>query len=50
MSAADVLPKLGAKGIIAAGGLHGAIKGRSLLLVHLRLIHYSNELQINISA
>ncbi|KAJ7918745.1 pyridoxal phosphate-dependent transferase [Mycena leptocephala] len=30
MSAADVLPKLGAKGIIAAGGLHGAIKGRHM--------------------
>ncbi|KAJ6485917.1 pyridoxal phosphate-dependent transferase [Mycena sanguinolenta] len=27
MTAADVLPKLGAKGIIAAGGLHTAIKG-----------------------
>lgn len=35
MTAADVLPKLGAKGIIAAGGLHAAIKDKYFRIGHM---------------
>ncbi|KAJ6504853.1 pyridoxal phosphate-dependent transferase [Mycena vitilis] len=35
MSAGDVLPKLGAKGIVAAGGLHGAIKDKYFRIGHM---------------
>ncbi|KAJ7460596.1 pyridoxal phosphate-dependent transferase [Mycena latifolia] len=35
MTAADVLPKLGAKGIIAAGGLHAAIKDKYFRVGHM---------------
>jgi len=35
MSAGDVLPKLGAKGIIAAGGLHAEIKDKYFRLGHM---------------
>ncbi|KAJ6581232.1 pyridoxal phosphate-dependent transferase [Mycena capillaripes] len=35
MSAADVLPKLGAKGIVAAGGLHAAIKDKYFRVGHM---------------
>ncbi|KAJ7453966.1 pyridoxal phosphate-dependent transferase [Mycena galericulata] len=35
VTAADILPKLGAKGIIAAGGLHAAIKDKYFRIGHM---------------
>ncbi|KAJ7355552.1 pyridoxal phosphate-dependent transferase [Mycena albidolilacea] len=35
VSAGDVLPKLGAKGIVVAGGLHGAIKDKYFRIGHM---------------
>lgn len=32
MSASDILPALGKRGIIVAGGLHGQIKGATMNL------------------